>query len=128
MLLQIAPLRNLGASPNRRVRHPYVRWCGLIVAVCVTSVCWAQIRTPIPKIAVTTYHYDTFRTGWNSHEEVLNPTLRRCSAYACAIERFGLLARVALDDTVYAQPLIVPDITISGAGVPPGPHDVVYVR
>ncbi|OKO82955.1 PQQ-binding-like beta-propeller repeat protein [Bradyrhizobium sp. AS23.2] len=28
---------------------------------------------------------------------------------------------------MYAQPLIVPDITISGAGVPPGPHDVVYV-
>ncbi len=23
--------------------------------------------------AVTTYHYDNFRTGWNSHEERLTP-------------------------------------------------------
>jgi hypothetical protein len=131
-LRQIAPLRNSSASPshlnspNRRIRDWYVRWCGLIVAVCVTSACWAQSRTPIPKIAVTTYHYDTFRTGWNSHEEVLNPTLQNCSRFICTTEKFGLRARVALDDTVYAQPLIVPDVLITG-GVNAGKHDVVYV-
>ncbi len=109
-----------------RVQDQYVRWCGLIVAVCVTSVCWAQSRTPIPKIAVTTYHYDNFRTGWNSHEEILNPTLQNCSRFICATAEFGLRARVVLDDIVYAQPLIVPDVTISGGGNP-GKHDVVYV-
>ena len=131
-LLQIAPPRHSGASPghlnspNRRIRDRYVRWCGLIVAVCVTSVCWAQSRTPIPKIAVTTYHYDTFRTGWNSHEEILNPSLQNCSHIICTTEKFGLRARVALDDTVYAQPLIVPDVPLTG-GVNAGKHDVVYV-
>jgi hypothetical protein len=134
-LLQIAPPRSPGASPchlnspNRRIRDPYVWWCALIVSACVTSVCWAQARTvipPIPKIAVTTYHYDNFRTGWNSREEILNPTLRACSNFYCAPVVFGLRARVALDDTVYAQPLIVPDVTISG-GSNPGKHDVVYV-
>src|SRR5215469_6464902 len=98
----------------------------IIGVICATSVCWAQVRRPIPKIAVTTYHYDTFRTGWNSHEGILNPTLRDCSRLVCRPEPFGLRARVTLDDTVYAQPLIVPDVTIAG-GSNPGKHDVVYV-
>lgn len=99
----------------------------LIGVMCATSVCWAQLRKPIPKIAVTTYHYDNFRTGWNSHEGVLNPTLTNCPfPPVCIAEKFGLLAQVVLDDTVYAQPLIVPDVTITG-GANPGKHDVVYV-
>src|SRR5262249_16642450 len=47
----------------------------LIVVVYATGVCWARPE-PIPKIAVTTYHYDNFRIGWNSHEYVLTPTLK----------------------------------------------------
>jgi hypothetical protein len=39
---------------------------------------------------------------------------------------FTLLAKVAVDDTVYAQPLVVPDVTTIG-GNQPGKHDVVYV-
>jgi hypothetical protein len=87
------------------------------------SVLRGQVPTPIPKIAVTTYHYDNFRTGWNSHEVVLNPSL---TPPTTIVENFGLLQTVALDDTVYAQPLIVPDVTIV-RGSHPGKHDVVYV-
>lgn len=91
--------------------------------VCAPSVLWGQLPrpVPIPKIAVSTYHYDNFRTGWNSHELLLNPSLRLKGPGPQVLE-FGLLKTVALDDTVYAQPLIVPDVAIAG-----GKHDVVYV-
>jgi hypothetical protein len=66
------------------------------------------------KVAVTTYHYDTLRTGWNNYETTL--TAAKFPA------NFGILSTVTLDDQVDAQPLIVPNLTISG-----GKHDVVYV-
>jgi hypothetical protein len=69
--------------------------------------------------AVTTYHNDTYRTGWNNHETTLTPANVGSSA-------FGLLHNVALDDQVDAQPLVVPGVTIT-AGASQGQHDVVYV-
>lgn len=102
----------------------------LLGSLCAATVSWGQPCHPvIPKIAVTTYHYDTMRTGWNSHEVLLNPTLRRPTPPNCPVVQqavFDLLAKVTLDDTVYAQPLIVPDVTITGGNLP-GKHDVVYV-
>jgi hypothetical protein len=95
----------------------------LIGIVIAPSALRGQVKKPIPKIAVTTYHYDNFRTGWNSHEAILNPTLRPPGPL---VETFGLIHKVALDDTVYAQPLIVPDVSIAG-GSHPGKHDVAYV-
>ena len=76
------------------------------------------IRPQTSKIAVTTYHYDNLRTGWNSHETILKQTLAPSGPVA---ETFGLLHQVTLDDTTYAQPLLLPNITIAGAK-----HDVVY--
>jgi hypothetical protein len=70
-------------------------------------------------VAVTTYHSDNLRTGWNSHEDQLTP-------HKVAGPHFGLLQSVALDDQVDAQPLVVPDEMIT-TGVSPGKHDVVYV-
>jgi hypothetical protein len=69
--------------------------------------------------AVTTYHYDSKRTGVNTHETVLTPANVGSSS-------FGLLSTVTLDDQVDAQPLMVPNVTIT-AGNSQGPHDVVYV-
>jgi hypothetical protein len=69
--------------------------------------------------AVTTYHYDNLRTGWNSHESELTPA-------RVASPEFGLRHTLTLDDEVDAQPLIVPDVKITG-GSWPGRHDVVYV-
>jgi hypothetical protein len=69
--------------------------------------------------AVTTYHYDNYRTGWNQSESVLTPANVTSST-------FGLLQNVTLDDQVDAQPLVVPGVLIT-AGSYPGTHDVVYV-
>ncbi|MGA8763566.1 MAG: hypothetical protein WB562_11935 [Candidatus Sulfotelmatobacter sp.] len=71
------------------------------------------------QVAVTTYHYDNFRTGWNSEETVLTPT----SVHST---KFGVLGSVVLDDQVEAQPLVVPDVNIT-VGPFKGIHDVVYV-
>ena len=65
-------------------------------------------------VAVTTYHFDNLRTGWNSHED-------RLTHHAVAGPHFGLLySAVALDDQVDVQPLVVPDVTIT-AGAHAGP-------
>ncbi len=69
--------------------------------------------------AVSTYHYDNNRTGWNSHETVLTPERVASSA-------FGRLLTVGLDDQVDAQPLLVPGLLISVDGSWEK-HDVVFV-
>jgi hypothetical protein len=69
--------------------------------------------------AITTYHYDTNRTGWNRNETVLTPA-------NVGISTFGFLHHVPLDDQVDGQPLVVPGVNITG-GAHRGKHDVVYV-
>jgi hypothetical protein len=69
--------------------------------------------------AVTTYHYDNFRTGWNQNESVLTPA-------NVGKTTFGLLQTVTLDDQVDAQPLVVPGVIIT-AGNSQGSHDVAYI-
>ncbi len=69
--------------------------------------------------AVTTYHYDNYRTGWNSAETTLTPANVSSSA-------FGLLHNIVLDDQIDGQPLLVSGVTIT-AGTQQGTHDVVYV-
>ncbi|HYW39672.1 MAG TPA: hypothetical protein VE957_16295 [Terriglobales bacterium] len=87
----------------------------LAVLVCISvSALLAAGQT-----AVTTYHYDNNRTGWNQNESVLTPA-------SVGSPSFGLLQTVALDDQVDAQPLVVPGVLIT-AGTYQGTHDVVYV-
>jgi hypothetical protein len=69
--------------------------------------------------AVTTYHYDNLRTGWNQTEATLTPE-------NVGSNLFGALTTVSLDDQVDAQPLIIPNQTITG-GSSPGTYEVVYV-
>jgi outer membrane protein assembly factor BamB len=88
--------------------------CGLLAsaaALCAPTALWAAGAAPL---AVTTYHYNNRRTGWNNEETVLTAAGFPAS--------FGVLATVPLDDQVDAQPLLVPHETIAG-----GVHDVVYV-
>ncbi|HEY6763569.1 MAG TPA: hypothetical protein VI386_02250 [Candidatus Sulfotelmatobacter sp.] len=68
---------------------------------------------------VTTYHYDNYRTGWNSAETKLTPSNVNSSS-------FGMLHNVGLDDQVDAQPLLMSGVNIT-AGSQQGTHDVVYV-
>ncbi|MGA2099965.1 MAG: hypothetical protein ABSG34_02625 [Candidatus Sulfotelmatobacter sp.] len=94
------------------LRSPSVR---VSVVLSMFAVC-ASLATGQ---AVTTYHVDNNRTGWNSHETVLTPTNVGSSS-------FGLLHMVALNDQVDGQPLFVPAVNIT-AGNSQGLHDVVYV-
>jgi hypothetical protein len=73
------------------------------------------VRPAFAQTSVTTYHNDPQRTGWNSHETILTPAMVASS--------FGYITTVPLDDQVDTQPLVVPNVTIPGAGV----HTVVYV-
>jgi hypothetical protein len=85
----------------------------LVVAIALMTGCEKHHR------AVTTYHYDNLRTGWNSEEEQLTPA-------NVVSSKFGLLHSVVLDDQVDTQPLVVPDVKIT-SGPYHGEHDVVYV-
>ncbi len=69
--------------------------------------------------AVLTHHYDIYRTGWNQTETTLTPA-------NVGSPQFGLLAVTLLDSQVDAQPLVMPNQTITG-GANPGTYDVVYV-
>jgi len=99
------------------VLHPFrsrlVRISGLIL-LTLTGSPWAAAQ-----VSITTYHYDNFRTGWNSKETSLTPTAVHGTS-------FGVLKTIALDDQVDAQPLVVPGVNIT-AGNFKGVHDVVYV-
>jgi hypothetical protein len=76
--------------------------------------CVTPLLAATGQISVTTYHYDSQRTGWNKEETTLS-----ASAFPSS---FGVLSTVAVDDQVDAQPLLVQGETIAGAV-----HDVLYV-
>lgn len=71
---------------------------------------------PPPTTSVmTTYHNDNARTGQNLAEVTLTPANVNSS-------NFGLLFTINVDGKVDAQPLYLPNLTISGAK-----HNVVFV-
>ncbi len=76
-------------------------------------------RQSVAQTPVTTYHNDNFRTGWNQNETTLTPT-------AVASPAFGWMATVPLDEQVDAEPLYVPNVTMTIGGKT-GLHNVVYV-
>src|SRR5271168_4117997 len=85
----------------------------ILLLICASALLAAG------QTAVTTYHYDNYRTGWNQNESVLTPANVKAKV-------FGRLETVKLDDQVDAQPLVVPGVQIT-AGSYQGTHDVVYV-
>ena len=100
------------------VRFPALPLSAFIVLACLTLT-MAGSTAALGQVSVTTYHYDNFRTGWNSHETALTPAAVRSTA-------FGILGTIALDDQVDAQPLVVPGVNIT-TGQFQGVHNVVYV-
>ena len=99
-------------------RKGHCRIGGTVVLTVLILVGVVGLRAS-GQTAVTTYHYDNYRTGWNQKETALTPT-------NVASSSFGLLQTVALDDQVDAQPLVVPGVQIT-AGKNQGTHDVVYI-
>ena len=65
-----------------------------VVAVLVFITAGALLARG--QVAVTTYHYDNNRTGWNKQETVLTPA-------NVGTPSFGWLRTVVLDDQVDAR-------------------------
>lgn len=65
---------------------------------------------------VLTYHNDSLRTGQNLSETILTPSNVNTA-------QFGLLFTDGVDAQMYAQPLYVPSVAVSGKGT----HNIVIV-
>jgi uncharacterized repeat protein (TIGR03806 family) len=76
----------------------------------------ALANTAPVQLPMLTYHNDNTRQGVNTNETILN--LANVSSGS-----FGKMFSHSVDGYVYAQPLIVPNVSIPGKGV----HNVVYV-
>lgn len=85
----------------------FSRTCLLFLSLCAATAA-AQIN-------VTTFHYDNARTGQDTSETVLTPANVNSN-------QFGKLFTTAVDGYVYAQPLYLANVTISGAQ-----HNVLYI-
>ncbi len=96
---------------------PRQNFSARVILALSSTMFFASLATS--QTAITTYHVDNNRTGWNSHETVLTPANVGSTSFA-------LLQTVKLNSTVDSQPLFVPGVTIT-AGSHQGPHDVVYV-
>ncbi len=70
---------------------------------------------PKNSISVLTQHNDNSRAGWNNHETIL--TVNNVNANS-----FGKQFVLNVDDQVYAQPLVISNLLISGSK-----HNVVYI-
>src|SRR5215470_4687630 len=72
----------------------------------VAVICLMAVPLLHAQYAVTTYHYDNYRTGWNSNETALT---------AANVHSTTFVAQhtTKLDDQVDAQPLVVPGVQIT---------------
>ena len=89
-----------------------------VLVVLAVAACGGDVtsggRNP-QSVSVLTQHNDNSRAGWNEHETAL--TTSNVNA-----QHFGKVLTLAVDDQVFAQPLVVGHVHIKG-----GDHNVVYV-
>jgi hypothetical protein len=89
---------------------PFVCAAALVGALLLLCACGAVAQN------VTTEHYDNARTGLNPNESILNTSNVNTSS-------FGKIFSQSVDGQIYAQPLYMAGLTISGKGT----HNVVFV-
>lgn len=88
-----------------------------LVVVCLAA-CGGDVISNVrnaQSISVLTQHNDNTRAGWNDRETALTTS-------NVNQQHFGKVSTLAVDDQVYAQPLVVGHVHIKG-----GDHNVVYV-
>ena len=91
--------------------------CALRCVLFIAGQLWAS--SPLKAqagVSVLTYHNNNARTGLNTNETVLTPA-------NVASTNFGQLFTQPVDGFVYAQPLVMTNVTIPGKGI----HNVVFV-
>lgn len=84
-------------------------------SVSGTSALTVTSSTGAGTVNITTWHVDNNRTGLNANETILTPLKVDASS-------FGKLFSYLVDGYVYGEPLIMSNVTISGAK-----HDLLYV-
>src|SRR5450631_983964 len=82
--------------------------------VLLTLFCLCSVGLQA-QVNVTTYHNDNARTGQNTQETTLTPANVNSG-------QFGKLFTITVDGVVYAQPLLLSNVSVGG-----GTHNVVYV-
>jgi hypothetical protein len=99
--------------------HRDLSCCAMRLVRALVALLWlavAGFATPVlAQVSVWTHHNDNLRTGANLNETVLNTG-------NVNVNGFGRLFSYAVDADIYAQPLVVPGVTIAGKGT----HNVVY--
>jgi hypothetical protein len=90
-------------------------WLRLLMPTVVLCLILPAAQRAPGQVNVATQHNDLPRTGQNLSETTLTPS-------NVNVNGFGLLFRNAVDNQVYAQPLIVSAVNVGG-----GAHNVVYV-
>jgi hypothetical protein len=86
----------------------------LIAAIITISV--AEVSNTTGSVNVTTYHNDNLRSGQNLHETILTQALVQQNT-------FGKLFSQPVDGQIYAQPLVISNLKITGQGT----HTAVFV-
>ena len=81
---------------------------------CLLLPCWLIVTSSISHGQVLTAQYDNFRTGADLREKVLTPANVNSA-------KFGKLFSRRVDGDVFAEPLVVPALTIAGVR-----RDVVF--
>jgi hypothetical protein len=103
----------MGSAPALRVRIDFNRILNRIIGAAFLF-CTVAL-TASGQTAVLTQHNDTSRTGQNTTETILNTT-------NVNVSQFGKLFALPTDGQVYAQPLYVPGVAISGVA-----HNILIV-
>ena len=85
-----------------------------VAAGCVAL--WFAAPAASGQVSVWTYHNNNHRDGANLNETILNPTNVNPAA-------FGKLFYYQVDGYVYAQPLYVPNVAMTGQGT----HNVLFI-
>lgn len=101
-------------TPRYKARHVPVALRTLLASVSAACV-FVGTLDAAAQTAVTTQNYDISRTGQNTTETVLTPTVLQSG-------NFGKLSTLTFDGQVLAQPLYLPAVTIGGVA-----HQTLFV-